>query len=181
MKEGDRFGKLIVVKEAQKRKNLRYWVVKCECGTEKEIFQGSLTRLKGNSTSCGCAKSVFMSERVRIAFGQSAKNKRIFEYKKKARKSGKEFLLTNDQFFYITQQSCHYCGILPYRSSLTKGTHHYGDFVYNGVDRINSDKGYTIDNCVPCCRMCNMGKLDSSYQEFIDHLNQICRFRGGNY
>ena len=37
----------------------------------------------------------------------------------------------------------------------------------NGIDRINSDKGYTIDNCVPCCAQCNHMKLDYTTEEFL--------------
>ena len=54
---GQRFGKLTVID--RKRENGRtYYLCKCDCGNEKWIFSGSLTR--GKTKSCGC-------ERVRIA------------------------------------------------------------------------------------------------------------------
>lgn len=34
-----------------------------------------------------------------------------------------------------------------------------------------------VNNCVPCCRLCNLGKVDVSYEEFIQHLQQIVNYR----
>lgn len=43
----------------------------------------------------------------------------------------------------------------------------------NGIDRIDSSKGYSIDNCVPCCTMCNRMKLDYKLSDFINHVHKI--------
>jgi hypothetical protein len=26
---------------------------------------------------------------------------------------------------------------------------------YNGIDRVDNEKGYLVENCVPCCFTCN--------------------------
>jgi hypothetical protein len=48
-----------------------------------------------------------------------------------------------------------------------------------GIDRIDSDKGYTIDNIVPCCKVCNKMKMDLSVAEFKKQIklifNNICK------
>jgi hypothetical protein len=44
-------------------------------------------------------------------------------------------------------------------------------FIYNGIDRVDNNKGYTIENCVPCCTAVNYAKLDMSYSDFI----QLCK------
>lgn len=54
---GQQFGRLTVLREAPSRHSPngdchRYWVCRCECGTEKEIAQQSLRR--GYTVSCGC-------------------------------------------------------------------------------------------------------------------------------
>lgn len=41
-------------------------------------------------------------------------------------------------------------------------------FNYNGIDRIDSGEGYTIDNVVPSCPVCNVGKMDRSIEEFYE-------------
>lgn len=40
------------------------------------------------------------------------------------------------------------------------------DILYNGIDRINSKKGYTLDNTVSCCSTCNTAKLNMSLEDF---------------
>ena len=48
------------------------------------------------------------------------------------------------------------------------------DVIYvNGVDRVNSDLGYEIENCVPCCYRCNSMKMDTSLNEFKDHITKV--------
>lgn len=42
-----------------------------------------------------------------------------------------------------------------------------------GVDRVDSSKGYTIDNVVPCCDICNRMKLDKDITEFFDTIKRI--------
>lgn len=39
----------------KKAEKTNYWICKCKCGTEKEVFRGSL--INGDSKSCGCVKS----------------------------------------------------------------------------------------------------------------------------
>lgn len=51
---GDRFGRYVAVSEVKKRGGRKQWLVRCECGTEKETYQFSL--LSGGSQSCGCLK-----------------------------------------------------------------------------------------------------------------------------
>lgn len=48
-----------------------------------------------------------------------------------------------------------------------------GDFVYNGIDRIDSSHGYTKDNIVTCCKICNKMKMDMSLDNFIEQIYKI--------
>lgn len=43
----------------------------------------------------------------------------------------------------------------------------------NGIDRVDSNKGYHIDNCVPCCTSCNYAKHKLSQKEFYDKIKKI--------
>jgi hypothetical protein len=49
---GRRFGRLLVIEEAEKQGTSRAWKCLCDCGTTKEIARGSL--VAGLTTSCGC-------------------------------------------------------------------------------------------------------------------------------
>lgn len=48
--------------------------------------------------------------------------------------------------------------------------------IYNGIDRIDNAKGYTIENSVTCCKRCNFAKRNMSYDEFISWGKKL-----GNY
>lgn len=52
---GQRFGKLVVLKEAQVRGIHKYWLCQCDCGSDpKEIRHD---HLRGGQISCGCARN----------------------------------------------------------------------------------------------------------------------------
>lgn len=75
-------------------------------------------------------------------------------------KRGITFNLSFEQFVFLTNSKCSYCGKENCR----------------GVDRIDSSKPYTIENSAPCCRVCNYMKSDLSYVEFLEHLKKIITF-----
>ena len=45
----------------------------------------------------------------------------------------------------------------------------------NGIDRIDNNIGYTKENSVPCCEICNKAKRDMSYNDFINYLKRIVK------
>lgn len=44
-----------------------------------------------------------------------------------------------------------------------------------GIDRIDSSKDYTLDNCVPCCGMCNIMKNKFDINEWFSKIGEIYR------
>lgn len=42
----------------------------------------------------------------------------------------------------------------------------HGQFLFNGIDRIDSLKGYILENVVTCCYQCNYAKSDLDIEEF---------------
>lgn len=58
---GRHFGKLEVLRKADRKGKNSYWVCKCECGTEKEIC---ITALKNGQESCGCTAFDFAKHKV---------------------------------------------------------------------------------------------------------------------
>ena len=54
--QGQRFGKLVVLKDSKKRTNKHIvWLCKCDCGEYHETTSSSL--ITGKTTSCGCKKT----------------------------------------------------------------------------------------------------------------------------
>jgi hypothetical protein len=54
-------------------------------------------------------------------------------------------------------------------------------YTHNGIDRRDNAKGYTIDNCLPCCENCNYIKRDIPYEDFMAWLDRIVRYRGSRF
>lgn len=84
-------------------------------------------------------------------------------------------------FFHLSQLSCYYCGSAPSRSrNAAFASSNYGEyqikngnFVCNGLDRIDNSRGHVSDNLVPCCFSCNKMKLNHSLEEFLDIVEKI--------
>jgi len=50
--EGDKFAAWTIVKQVKSRGANHYYLCRCECGEEREVFRGSLVAYR--SKSCGC-------------------------------------------------------------------------------------------------------------------------------
>jgi hypothetical protein len=127
-------------------------LVKCDCGKEKDVrIEGVVN---GQQYSCGC---------TRKKNENSAQRKMFNNYKNGAISRGYSFDLTEEQFVSISTSNCHYCGIEPSNVQII-----YGDtFVLNGIDRKDNNIGYAVDNCLPCCSICNRAKSDMPYDDFV--------------
>lgn len=49
----------------------------------------------------------------------------------------------------------------------------YNTFKYNGIDRVDNSKGYTITNCVTCCKTCNSAKSNMTTSNFLEWINKL--------
>ena len=88
-------------------------------------------------------------------------------YKKNAKKRNIIFDITKEQFDNITSQPCFYCG--EYSKQSTEGE------VYTGIDRIDSQGEYSINNIVPCCAVCNKMKMELSKNDFLAQIEKISK------
>lgn len=93
----------------------------------------------------------------------SGLNRHLATYKAGAKSRGLDFLLSKEQFTQLSSNPCHYCGINPEPRKFSTSPH---TFYFNGIDRKNNKMGYTIENCVSCCKMCNFQKGKYDYDEF---------------
>ena len=154
---GNRYGEITVVRRSSTDKQGKTtWICECDCGNIT-IDRGS--NLRGGSTnSCGC-------KRNRLPKGVAAFNRTYFNYVGGAKKRGLSWELNKGTFGILTQENCYYCGVEP-TNSINRGNFN-GDYIYNGIDRIDNNEGYTVENSVPCCFDCNRAKMKKSCEEFI--------------
>lgn len=103
-------------------------------------------------------------------------------YKSNAKKKGRDFNLTIEQFKQLTQSNCHYCGLPPKKQISNHNikqdeVRNRGAYTYTGIDRKDSSQGYTPENSLPCCHQCNIAKMDMTYDEFIMYIERLASFR----
>jgi hypothetical protein len=144
---------------------------KCEQLTRDRVV--ALERLNRIKTQFCCATYGYITKHLYHAKSAiAAKFDRVFD-------------LTLHQFVLLSQCDCFYCGIEPagtFRSHTEYGPKRRCDgscpevFWYNGIDRVDSREGYTLENIVPCCPACNRAKRDWSVSEFLDHCRMMMSF-----
>jgi len=166
---GMKFGRWTVIKKDKNKKGSRSWFCKCDCGNHKVITSYSL--VNGHSKSCGCLQKEKISQRFKKEFKMASFNRLYTRYKREAKARNLKFDLTKLQFNDITKKNCYYCGTNP--QYIIKNEYQNGDYIYNGIDRIDNAKGYTVDNIAPCCGICNIAKRSMSKEEFLLWIERV--------
>lgn len=174
---GKKFNRLTVISEVESEKKINknnkkttvpYYLCKCDCGKEK-IVKGSRLRI-GATKSCGCLyKETALSKIPKMIKASTiydpVESLAVKVWKKHYDDDGLSF---ND-FMILNQQNCYYCNSQPYNHLKSK----IATFSYNGLDRKDSSKGHTVDNCVPCCIICNRGKNNQEYHKAIEWMDRL--------
>lgn len=88
-------------------------------------------------------------------------------YQRNAKNKNRNFDLSEDEFVKMTALPCVYCGEY---SDTYKGE------LFNGIDRIDSNLGYSVDNCVPCCATCNRMKMDLDIDDWMYKMSKIIHY-----
>jgi hypothetical protein len=172
------FGKLTVLSRLPNDKfGTAKWLCQCECGHQTNTRTTKL--ISGKITQCQSCNRKGNIDR-RLPPGEYGFNNHYRSIQRGAEKRRIEFSLTKGQVRELNQRPCYYCGCPPSQiyngtraKSVTAAGRLHAAYTYNGVDRVDNTKGYTIDNCVPCCKVCNWMKSDLPYEDFITHIEQI--------
>lgn len=163
---GQTFNKWTVIKRSESKQTPKgqfktYWNCICECGQVKDVYMDSLK--SGKSQSCGCIKG--------RPHGEAAKRQAYNLYKTGANMRNLEFNLLEKDFIELTSKTCYYCGSEPSNRSGSKKNKGY--YNYNGLDRVNNELGYKLDNIVTCCKDCNLAKRQLTVTEFLNLVKKI--------
>jgi hypothetical protein len=182
---GAKFTKLKVISETDK---ISVWNCVCDCGNT--IIASTRKLRSGHTKSCGCLQK----EKIRLigAKYKASKTLKSYDdfvvslvnchYRNAAKRNNRDFLLSKDDVKRLIYSPCHYCGVMgsnKYDDHQRKGIGNESA-MYNGIDRVDNSKGYELDNCVPCCKICNRAKRELKYREFIEWLEQVKYFRNIN-
>lgn len=119
------------------------FLVKCmQCDEKTWKYRGGIKSICNNCR----VKNSKLSEINRLI------NKKISSYEYSSKKRNLKMLLDKNEMKQLFLSDCHYCGKIP--SPL------------NGIDRIDSNKDYKLNNVRPCCSMCNFAKRDRKNDEW---------------
>lgn len=163
---GQRFEKLIVESFSHRDSSGILWMnFRCDCGHLNK-YRYYYVR-KGRVFQCHKCRP----HHFRLAVGEATLNQLLTDYKARSKKKGFEFSLSKEEFKKIVQRNCHYCQSEPVYKVRDK--HNFGGARYHGIDRVNPKKGYTSENSVPCCKICNTMKMTLSFEEFKQHIERI--------
>ena len=156
------------------------WNALCDCGKTTVVIPFNVVGAKRPIMSCGC-----YSASIRRRNGEKC---RRYEPRISSARCVWQWYKDKDcdfeTFLKVSQLACHYCGRFPFttfnRANVDKKNYRpsqnqkeNGDFIYNGLDRIDSTKSHTPDNIVSCCWTCNRMKGDMPYDEFIEHIKRM--------
>jgi hypothetical protein len=176
---GQTFGRLTAIKfVGVDDRGYALWECQCECGQTKIVKAVNL-RL-GVTRSCGCLQhEVCVARGRRVAAGNLLKagirkpdasfRDLLRGYRNNASKRGLCWELSEEDFKRLTSSSCFYTGLAP--SQVWRADRSAEPYVYNGVDRIDSTKGYSVGNCVACAPAINKMKWELSQEQFV----ALCR------
>ncbi len=166
---------------------IAYYNCKClepNCGNVyrvdgRNVRNGSSKRcvpcglLSTRTEQTGVRKSKKSIEEARVQYLMNTK-------KKGAKKRGLDWGLTLAQFKDLIFQNCYYSGLPPSTTvnvfknqSLSPQLEAAGFITYNGIDRLDSAKGYVLGNVVPCSEACNRAKMEMTEQGFYNFIKIV--------
>lgn len=130
-------------------------------------LSGLLDGIRGKVQRCvGCYEKQRAVEEGRERIRNYSEEKKanldkyMLSYIQSAKSRNIAFELTKDKFEELVCMACYYCGS-------------FNENEVVGIDRLNSSRGYTNENCVPCCKVCNFMKGTLNKNTFITQAHKI--------
>lgn len=150
---GQQFGQWAVLRFAGYDHSGQFilWLCQCSCGTESKVATAELKLGKSyrckkcGNKAAGLARRLQPFESVYRVLLANSKNRGI------------EVSLSYEDFFeFVTNPSnaaCSYCNVPLLWTEHTANDRWASRASH--LDRLDNTKGYSKDNCVPCCYRCN--------------------------
>lgn len=176
---GDKYGNFTILEKV----GVGY---KCQCDCGEILIRRRARITNSNISHSDCSLNNDKKHFNLKLDPQTASYRAKFSnYKGVAKYRGHIFEISYDIFIKLVTDSCYYCGNKPNNSynsisrnrKYKKSYNYYDkkeyDILYNGIDRIDSSKGYIEGNVVSCCKHCNTAKLDRTFEEFKNWISQV--------
>lgn len=171
---GQAFGRLRIFGRAESKNGRRRWLARCACGS---VIERSFRPSGPNS--CGCAAREALAARNKNVKRQKRRPDHLVmytwiatQYRCNAKTRGLLWELPTEVATRLVMSACNYCGV---ECSMVKRhtDKRRAPIRVNGIDRVDNNVGYTVSNCVPCCKTCNKAKSDMTLAAFLEWLNRV--------
>jgi len=161
-----------------KKSESPYYKCRCDyCGNEYGSFIENLKDVRKSGLSCRKCSNVQNKKYNKMSASNAQISIVFSNYKARAKMKNIEFSLTKEEFTKLVKNNCHYCNQEPNKIRLDRVKNRRGEHdsscLLNGIDKVNNDMGYTINNCVSCCEDCNKAKRNLSYSVFLQLIKNI--------
>ena len=164
-----------VIKLIPDNKKYPKWLCECHC---KETFAATYSELKRGRYGCWECRNEFISLSKRKGYKEISGD--FWDRTKRSAKvRNLEFNISIEDVWNLFLQQNRKCALTgidikfnPRKSKLKEAT--------ASLDRIDSSKGYIIDNVQWVHKVINNLKMDLDEQEFIDWCNKVSEYRGKN-
>lgn len=140
----------------------------CECGNSGVFMAENI--LSGRTKSCGCLRNEKTTARSVRDPRRVAVTKILSIYRNGAKARSMKFNINRDDVERMIFSPCRYCGVEGAQELLIGN----GRVVaHNGIDRVDNNVHYEPDNCVPCCKACNLAKRTMTLSEFKEWATRV--------
>jgi len=165
-------GLLTVLEDAGTRNNKRYWLCECKCGVRKQILHSHLSGHKVQS--CGCIKKG-SSNALWKGHGEISGNRWDMIKRRRRHAEDREFTVTIEEAWDLFLKQNRKCALSGIEIEFGKT----GKDLYTAsLDRIDSNKGYTIDNVQWLHKHVNWMKNTFSQEYFVEMCKKIAHKKG---
>ncbi len=128
--------------------------ITCVCGNKRIARRDRVNR--GEITTCAPCSHRRASDARKKPKEERAMVDAYHVYRANAKRKNNEFSLRREEAVSLFVGECYYCGV---KNAM-------------GIDRIDNEKGYTAENSVSCCRVCNYAKRDMKLPDFLSWLGR---------
>ncbi len=152
--------------------------IKCRfCNHEYESSYENWKDKRRTGKSCIKCSNIQNKNYERLSASEYQISILYSNYKSRAKLKGWVFTIEKEVFKNLVTKNCHYCNMPPnkIRKDRVKSSRQEDSisFYTNGLDRIDSDKGYELNNVLTCCEDCNKDKKNLNYNQFIELIKKI--------
>ncbi len=180
-KAGMKFGNLILISSESRMgengKYKRYWQCRCVCGNTVERRDDYLKAHPANNFSCGCLHSMKTNLGEKSVFWEGCGDISGMYFaglRCKAKTKNMEFTITIQEIWNLFEKQHRLCALTGLPISFEQSQRlkkKNGSETTASLDRIDSNKGYTIDNVQWIHK--DVNKMKNAFTQ--DRFLEICR------